>query len=162
MENERRIHFKRITAKTVWSICQLSETLSLQQRKMVADNAVSIAQAHFSEQAWMRAIYVDETPIGFILVHFGSDYDDGIDCPGAFLWRLMIAGPHQGKGYGKEVLDFLILQLKAQGYQELYTSCELGEGSPLGFYEKYGFQTTGEFYGEEPELMYRFDGTGSV
>jgi hypothetical protein len=38
----------------------------------------------------------------------------------------------------------------------------LGEGSPLGFYEKYGFQRTGEFYGEEPELMYRFDGTGSV
>jgi diamine N-acetyltransferase len=156
MENERRIHFKRITAKTVWSICQLSESLTPQQRKMVADNAVSIAQAHFSQQAWMRAIYMDETPIGFIMIHFGSDYEDGIDCPGAFLWRLMIAGPSQGLGYGKEALDFLILHLKAQGYRELYTSCELGEGSPMVFYQKYGFEPTGDFYDEEPELVYRF------
>jgi diamine N-acetyltransferase len=153
---ERRIHFKRITASNVIAICRLSDTLSPTHRKMVADNSISIAQAHCSEQSWMRAIYVDETPIGFLLLHFGSDYEDGIDCPGAFLWRLMIASPYQGKGYGKEVLDFLTLHLKARGYQELYTSCELGEGSPMGFYENYGFEPTGDFYDEEPELIYRF------
>ena len=38
------------------------------------------------------------------MMHYGSDYDDGVDCPGAFLWRLMIAGPHQGKGHGREAL----------------------------------------------------------
>ena len=78
------IQFERITAPTVWEIDKLSETLPPQQRATVADNAVSIAEAHVSEQAWFRAIYVD-----------------GIDCPGVFLRRLMIAGPHQGKGYGR-------------------------------------------------------------
>jgi diamine N-acetyltransferase len=53
------IHFERISAKTVVSICKLSDTLSPQQRLMVSDNAISIAQAHFSENAWMRAIYND-------------------------------------------------------------------------------------------------------
>jgi diamine N-acetyltransferase len=153
---ERRVHFQRITASNVIAICQLSETLSPIHREMVADNAISIAQAHCSEQAWMRAIYVDDTPVGFLMVHFGSDYEDGIDCAGAFLWRLMIAAPHQSMGYGKEALDFLIEHLRAQGYGELYTSCGTGEGSPLGFYEGYGFQPTGEFYDEEPELVYRF------
>jgi diamine N-acetyltransferase len=153
---ERRIHFKRITASNVIAVCRLSDTLSHTHRKMVTDNAISIAQAHCSEQSWLRAIYVDETPVGFIMMHYGSDYEDGIDCPGAFLWRLMIAGPSQGLGYGKEALDFLILHLKAQGYRELYTSCELGEGSPMVFYQKYGFEPTGDFYDEEPELVYRF------
>jgi diamine N-acetyltransferase len=63
------IHFKRITAQTVISICQLSETLPPVQRQMVTDNATSIAQAHFSENCWLRAIYADETPIGFIMLH---------------------------------------------------------------------------------------------
>jgi diamine N-acetyltransferase len=51
------IHFARITARTVRAVCRLSETLTPQQRKMVVDNAVSIAQAHCSESAWM---YDDE------------------------------------------------------------------------------------------------------
>jgi len=82
------IHFKRITARTVVAIRKLSGTFSGEQRKMVADNALSIAQAHFSENAWMRAIYADDTPVGFLMLHVGSDYDDGIGCPGMFLWRL--------------------------------------------------------------------------
>jgi diamine N-acetyltransferase len=61
--------FRRITASTVRDICQLSETLTPPQRKMVADNAVSIAQAHFAESAWFRAIYADDTPADFILLH---------------------------------------------------------------------------------------------
>lgn len=150
------VHFVRINAQTVVKICKLSETLSPVHRKMVADNAISIAEAHFSENAWFRAIYAGETPVGFIMVHYGSDYDDGIDCPGAFLWRLMIAEPHQGKGYGKQALDFLVKHLRAQGYRELFTSCGEGEGSPRGFYDKYGFLPTGDFYDDETELVYHF------
>jgi diamine N-acetyltransferase len=86
---------------------------------MVADNALSIAQAHYSENAWMRAIYADETPIGFLLLHTGSDDADGIDCPGVFLWRFMIAGAYQGKGYGLRAMHRLLAQLKAQGVPEL-------------------------------------------
>lgn len=156
MSSSPDIHFKRITAQTVGAICQLSETLTPAQRQMIGDNARSIAQAHFSEQAWMRAIYADDTPIGFILLHFGSDYEDGIDCPGVFLWRLMIAGPYQGKGYGEKAMHRLFAHLRALGIPELYTSCGLGEASPEGFYTRLGFARTGEFYGDEPELVLKF------
>ena len=124
---------------------------------MVADNVVSIAEAHFSDSAWFRAIYADQTPIGFIMTHTGSDYEDGIDCPGVFLWRFMIAGPFQGKGYGKRALEKLIQHLKAMGVPVLYTSCGQGEGSPEGFYRKLGFTPTGDYYGDEIELILRID-----
>ena len=146
------IHFRRITAQTVNAICALSETLSPAQRKMVADNAFSIAEAHFSESAWMRAIYADDTPIGFLMLHTGSDYDDGIDCPGVFLWRFMISGPYQGKGYGRQAIALLLAHLRAQGIPELTTSCGQGEQSPEGFYRGLGFTPTGGYYGDEIEL----------
>jgi len=147
------IHFKRISAQNVIAICKLSETLSSQQRKMVSDNAVSIAQASFSEHAWMRAIYADEIPVGFILLHIGSDYDDGIDCPGVFLWRFMIARPYQKKGYGQRAMERLFAHLRAQGIPKLFTSCGLGEESPQGFYTQFGFVPTGDMYGDEIELV---------
>ena len=151
------IHLKRITAQTVIQICKLSETLSAQQRLMVADNALSIAQAHFSENSWIRAIYADDTPIGFLMLHTDSDYEDGIDCPGVFLWRFMIAGPYQGKGYGRQAIERLLAQLRAQGIPELSTSCGLGEQSPEGFYKRLGFEPTGEMYGDEIELKLKLN-----
>jgi diamine N-acetyltransferase len=122
---------------------------------MVAHNGDSIAQAHFSDNAWFRAIYADDTPVGFLMLHIGSDFDDRIDCPGVFLWRLMIGGHHQGNGCGRQALEFLIRHLRALGVPELYTSCVVDEGGPEAFYSKLGFVRTGDRYGEEVELVLR-------
>jgi len=160
MENSKQsgqeIHFERIKSSNVSDVCELSDTLTSVQRRMVADNARSIAQAHCSENCWMRAIYADKVLVGFILMHFGSDFEDGIDCPGAFLWRFMISLPFQGKGYGKKALLRLIQELKTKGYKELFTSCGQGEASPEGFYKDFGFMPTGEFYDDEIELIISF------
>ena len=150
------IDFRRISAATVGDVCDLSETLSPAQREMVADNGTSIAEAHFSENAWFRAIYADEELAGFVMLHIGADHDDGIDCPGAFLWRLMIAGPFQGKGLGRKVIARLVRDLRARGFTALHTSCGLGEGSPEGFYKGLGFLPTGDTYDEEIELRLDF------
>ena len=106
---------------------------------MVAPNARSIAQAHFSDKAWFRAIYADQTPVGFIML-----YDDPEE-PEYFLWRLMIAGPHQGNGYGRRAVELLIEYVKTRpGAKELRTSYVPVEGGPEGFYRRLGFQPTGE------------------
>ena len=149
------IHFRRITCTTLNEVCALSKTLPPDQRGMVADNVVSVAEAHYSPCSWLRAIYADETPIGLIMTHTGSDVEDGIDCPGVFLWRLMIAYPYQGKGYGRQVLEKLIAHLKAMGIPLLYTSCGQGKGSPEGFYRRLGFLPTGGHYDHEIELVLR-------
>lgn len=147
------VHFERITARTVLEVCELNATLGEEQRKSVADNALSIAQAHFSENAWMRAIYADDTLVVFLLLHIGADWADGIDCSGVFLWRLMIAGPYQGLGYGKAAINCLVEHMRALGVPKLFTSYHPGEGGPGEFYRKLGFVPTGEFYGDEPEVV---------
>jgi diamine N-acetyltransferase len=152
-ETSPDIHFMRITVSTWKNICDLNETLPPLQRHMVADNVRSMVEAQFSPSAWMRAIYAGEIPIGFIMTHTGSDYEDGIDCPGVFLWRFMIAAPYQGKGYGRLAMEKLILHLKAMGIPILYTSCGQGEGSPEDFYRKLGFTPTGGYYDDEIELV---------
>lgn len=154
---DSEVTLRRISARTVGEICDLSETLSREQREKVADNAISIAEAHFSENAWFRAIYAGDIPVGFIMLHIGADHDDGIDCPGVFLWRLMIAGPHQGKGFGEKAIDLVIRDLKARGVSELYTSYGLGPASPQGFYKRLGFKETGGMYDDEVEVVLKFD-----
>ncbi|MFD9902515.1 GNAT family N-acetyltransferase [Mesorhizobium sp. NPDC059025] len=151
------VTLRRISAQTVSDICDLSETLSEEQRNKVADNSMSIAEAHFSENAWFRAIYADDAPVGFIMLHIGADHDDGIDCPGVFLWRLMIGGPFQGKGFGEKAIGLVVRDLKARGVGELYTSYGLGPASPEGFYKRLGFRETGDMYDDEVEAVLKFD-----
>jgi len=140
------ISLREITADTVVTICKLSDTLVEPQKRMVAPNALSIAQAHFSEHAWFRAIYADDEPVGFIMLY------DNPDEPTYFLWRLMVAPPHQGKGYGRRAIARLLEYVKTRPRAtELLVSCGQGEGSPEGFYQALGFQRNGQM--EEDEVV---------
>ena len=140
------VTLREVTADTVVQICKLSDTLSDQQKKMVAPNGQSISQAHFSDKAWFRAIYAEEEPVGFIML-----YDDP-DEPEYFMWRLMVAGPHQGKGYGRKAVELLVDYVKKRpGAKELLTSFVPIEGGPEQFYRKLGFEPTGEI--EQGEIV---------
>ena len=96
------VTLREITGETVRAICKLSDTLPEEQTKMVAPNAVSLAEAHFAEHAWFRAIYADETPVGFVML-----WDDAEKAE-YYLWRLMIATEHQRKGYGRRAIELLL------------------------------------------------------
>ncbi len=142
------VSLRDVTEETVVPICKLSDTLIGPQRKMVAPNAMSIAQAHFSKWAWFRAIYAGETPVGFIML-----WDDPAT-PRYFLWRLMIATPYQGRGFGRKAVQCLIDYVRSRpGAKELLVSCGEGDGSPEEFYRSLGFERTGEM--EEDEVVLR-------
>jgi diamine N-acetyltransferase len=125
------------------------------QEQFVASNAVSLAQAHFYKEAWYRAIYAGETPVGFLMLS-----DDPVT-PEYFLWRLMIDHRYQGRGYARRALDLLVDYVKTRpGAVALLVSHGEGEGSPGPFYQKLGFQYTGDVH--EGELVMRLDlGTGA-
>jgi diamine N-acetyltransferase len=133
------VSFQEITGETLNAIIKLSDTLPVPQRKMVASNAISIAQAHFNRHAWFRAIYADNTPVGFIMLY------DNPEEQKYFLWRLMLGGPYQGLGFGAKTIRLLIEYVRTRpGAKELGVSCGEGEESPEGFYAKLGFKRTGE------------------
>ncbi len=125
------------------------------QTRFVANNAISIAQAYYEPKAWFRAVYADETPVGFVML-----YEDP-DEPRYYLWRFMIAADHQGKGFGRQAIQKLIEYVKTRpGATVLDLAYVPGEGSPEGFYRKLGFQPTGEErHGELVAVLHLDDGT---
>ena len=43
------------------------------QEQFVAPNVQSIAEAHFTDEAWFRAIYADDEPVGFVMLLIAPD-----------------------------------------------------------------------------------------
>ena len=115
------------------------------QKQFVATNAKSIAQAHFAgDEAWFRAIYADETPVGFLML------EDDRENQAYFLWRFMIDQRFQRNGFGWKALALLVDHVKTlPGAQELLTSYVPGEGSPGPFYHAYGFVDDGRVEDDE-------------
>jgi diamine N-acetyltransferase len=67
-----------------------------------------------------------------------------------YLWRMLIDGRYQGRGYGSATLDLVTEYLRGRpGADVLVTSIVPGEGSPHGFYLNYGFEATGEWLDHE-------------
>lgn len=130
------VSLREVTAGTVRTICALEPHET--QKGFVAPNAVSIAQAYFNPAAVFRAVYADETPVGFMMWRPG---DDSASC---FLWRFMIDRKHQGKGYGREAIALWLKSLPPQGYKFVWTSYVAGHAGPHGFYLAQGFRDTGE------------------
>jgi diamine N-acetyltransferase len=138
------VSFEEITSENLTTVMKLN--VSELQKKFVAPNSVSIAQGHYSDTAWFRAICYEKLPVGFIMI------DDNEKLPEYFLWRFMIDDRYQGFGIGKKALELAIEYVKTRpDAKEFLTSCVPGEGSPLEFYKKLGFEETGEV--SEGELV---------
>jgi diamine N-acetyltransferase len=139
------VSLREVTAESVRFICKLD--VNEAQKHFVAPNSISIAQAYFEPKAWFRAIYADETPVGFLMLY---DDPDNMDY---FLWRYMIDEHYQKMGFGKRAMDLLMEYVRSRpGATELRLSCHPGEDGPEPFYRRYGFTLTGKMIGIEAEM----------
>ncbi len=130
------VSLRPVTKDNLRDIFRLKVTEA--QEHFVANNAVSLAQAHFTPEAWYRAIYAGETPVGFMML-----YDDPTK-PEYFLWRLLVDARYQRHGYGRQAIALLVDYVKTRpGVKELLVSHSQGEGNPGPFYASLGFVYTG-------------------
>jgi GNAT superfamily N-acetyltransferase len=125
------------------------------QERFVSTVADSLLEA--IEAAECRAIawgvYDGETPVGFVMI---ADEVDSSDCIPHFLWKLLIDERHQRRGYGTATLDLIVEYFRGRpGVTEIRTSAGQGEGSPIPFYERYGFVDIGEIV--DDEVLLRLD-----
>jgi diamine N-acetyltransferase len=151
MEATPDVSLREITQETVWAIIELS--VSEAQQDNLATNAESLAEALFTKEAWYRAIYAGEIPVGFTML-----YDETLRAEPPFnprieLWRLMVDARYQRKGYGTAALQLLLRHARNMGYREIFTSYLPGTASPETLYLKAGFVHTGKV--EDREIVLR-------
>jgi diamine N-acetyltransferase len=153
------VTLQEVTAATVREIASLD--VSADQQGYVASNAISIAEAYFNKGAWFRAIYADDTAIGFVML-FDPTLPDalpksGIERNEVALWRFMIDQRHQGQGFGRKALDLVCANVRNRpGINRLIASYVPGPTGPEAFYLSYGFTKTGRLRNRDQEIEVSF------
>jgi diamine N-acetyltransferase len=138
------VTLRDVTRDTVRAICRLSVTP--EQRQFVADNSISISEAHFTPSAWFRAVYADDLPVGFVMLDERNEWNY------VYIWRLMIDQRYQRHGYGGRVLALVEERARRRpGVEAVHLSCVDAPGGPRPFYEGRGYRHLGEY--EEDELI---------
>jgi len=121
------------------------------QRRFVSTVPESLAEAakEPGAQAISWAVYRDQTPVGFVMIA------DEVEEPYIphYLWKLLIDERYQRQGVGTATLDLIVRYfLDRPGVVSITTSAMEGDWSPIPFYERYGFERTGEMHDEEVVL----------
>jgi diamine N-acetyltransferase len=124
---------------------QAAEALrvSPSQEQFVSSVTESLREAaeHPAARPMYWVVHADDTPVGFVMI---ADEVDSPEYIPQYLWKLLIDERYQGQGFGTATLDLVVEYFRGRpGVEVLNTSAGQGEGSPVTFYERYGFKRTG-------------------
>jgi diamine N-acetyltransferase len=151
-----RVSLREVTGETVIAVTRLAVDKS--QEGFVSPNAISFAQALFAPEAWYRAIYLDDTPVGFVMLEDQTLSVPPPAEPQISLWRYMIDASHQRQGIGRVALGLVIDEVRRRKrFTRLETSYVPGPGCPEPFYLGLGFRHTGRLDGREVVLELPLD-----
>lgn len=122
------------------------------QRRFVASNMYSLAQAYVQPECAPFALYAENKPVGFVM--YCIDQDDHE----YWIYRLMIDKKYQGRGYGREAMQLLINRIRAEADEDrrmIYISFEPDNAIAKSLYESLGFVADGRV--EYGEVVYKLE-----
>ena len=151
------IHLGKLTYENFEDVFELKPKKV--QYPFVASNMFSVAEAYVTMinggHVYPFVICNDERVVGFIQLAYGENADqDGVSMEkdSYEVWRFMIDKRWQGRGYGKEALkqalDF-IRTFPAGPAELCWISYEPENETAKKLYASFGFEETGEMYGDE-------------
>ncbi len=123
-----------------------------EQRRFVASNMYSLAQAYVQPECEPFALYAENKPVGFAM--YCLDRDDHE----YWVYRLMIDKKYQGRGYGRKAMRLLIDRIRAEADEDrrvIYISFEPDNTPAKSLYESLGFVADGRV--EYGEVVYKLD-----
>lgn len=117
----------------------------------VADSLLEAAEEP-DARAIFWAVYAGKAPVGFVMIR---DEVGSPDYIAHYLWKLLIDQRHQRQGLGTATLDLIVVEYfrGRPGVVEIWTSAGPGDGSPIPFYERYGFERTGRIVFDDEVLL---------
>ncbi len=109
-----------------------------EQKKYVASNVYSLAQAKAQPECVPLAVYNDSDLVGFVM--YCMDFED----KEYWIYRIMIDKKYQKMGYGRVALQCLLsILLQDTGHDKVYISFEPENIVARKLYEKLGFVADG-------------------
>ncbi|MEM8534988.1 MAG: GNAT family N-acetyltransferase [Chloroflexota bacterium] len=105
----------RPVTKENWIQC-IRLKLAPEQEGLVAPNVASIAESKFEPTNELRAIYKDETMVGFLVYAPETDTEE-TDL--YWLFRFMIDVDYQNQGIGRAALALAIDEITARGARKI-------------------------------------------
>jgi diamine N-acetyltransferase len=124
----------------VRAVCELE--LAPHQERLVAPAAFTVAEGNYEPGSLLRAICADDEPAGVLLVETESGTP--------YLVRFMVDAGRQRQGIGRQAVELLVDELRAQGWTTLETSFLPVEDGAEGFWRGCGFTATGRTLHGEP------------
>lgn len=125
-------------------------SLPEEQQGYVSSNLYSIAESRFCPEIEMQAAYAGDEPVGFVM--FSVNPTDGH----YWIWKLMIDGRQQGKGYGRATMACLLEHLRNKSVSKVVMISWTPDNTVAEqLYVSMGFRKTGEF--KESQVVGRLD-----
>ncbi len=132
------INLKKITMHNFIDIINLP--LSDQDKKLVAPNIFSLAEAYADGVSVAKGIYDDDLLVGFIMYDYNQQEQKG------YISRLMITSPKQGLGYGTKALKLVVDELmQIKELKTIQISYHENNQKARKSYKKVGFIETNEY-----------------
>jgi diamine N-acetyltransferase len=139
------VSLREVTRENVRAVCELE--LADDQQHLVGPAAYTVAESHYEPGALLRAVYLDDRPVGVLAVEVESGTP--------YLVRFMIDAAHQRRGIGRRAVELLLNELAAEGWKTLETSFVPAAGGAKGFWRRCGFDDTGRRIHDEPVFARR-------
>ena len=153
VEDASLLYLKDIDEHNWIDVIRLSSAEDQRNRifeKTIASNCLSIAQASITKSWTTKAIYDEETLIGFTMYGYSDELG------GYELCRLMVDYRFQGKGYGKQSLRLILDEMQLRyDCKEILICFAPDNLAAKNLYESNGFTDTGKtIKGNVDELIY--------
>ncbi|HEW9973833.1 TPA: GNAT family N-acetyltransferase [Shewanella algae] len=122
-----------------------------EQRDLLADNMLSIAEAQFFPFYVPKAIYLDDTPVGFLMYESLAEEGKPNDYN---IFRFMVAEGYQQKGIGSRAMALVLEEIRAQENAQRVHICYADENQTArAFYAGFGFVEQGPDPEDEDEII---------
>lgn len=112
-------------------IINIRETVFIKEQQVPKE----IEMDEFDKESEHFIAYLKNTPIGCARVRKINDY--------VKLERIAILKNHRGRGYGRDLTNFLINHCKKKGFKEIHLHSQINVSD---FYEKLGFKKIGGIF----------------
>jgi GNAT superfamily N-acetyltransferase len=132
------LQFKYLSVSNIAQIVPLMQDFT--SRKYEDEVLSERLQAMFAYDYDCVAIVLDNELIGFCGLWYQTRHYSGKSCE---LDHFYIDEPFQGKGYGKQFLDWITLELKTKGYEAIELNAYKENKAGHRFYKREGFEHLG-------------------